>query len=176
MGIGVDTVILGLTVWMWLCLAVLGAGLGALSWIDLRTGFLPFAIQIPLAVAGAAVAVIGSPAGIDWRLALIGAALNGGIFAGLRWLVSRWKGREAMGQGDIWLVAAGGLWVGPWALPSIMAIGGAGTLIAVLIASVAVRRPLWRGEMPLGPGLALGIFLCFVAGALRVTWLPLAGP
>ena len=171
-----DTLILGLSLWTWACLAILAAGLGALSWIDLRTGFLPFSIQIPLAVVGAIVAIMGSPAGIGWRLALIGAGLNGIVFAGVRWGVSKWKGREAMGEGDIWLVVVGGLWVGPWSLPYIMAIGGAGTLLGALIASAVVRRPLWRGEMPLGPGLAFGIFGCFVAGILRISWLPLAGP
>ncbi len=158
------------------CVAVLAAGLGALSWIDLRTGFLPFAIQIPLGLAGAAVAIFGSPVGIDWRLALIGALVNAGVFAGLRWLVSRWKGREAMGQGDLWLVGVGGLWVGPWCLPIIMAVAGLGTLLGAGIGSAALRRPLWRGEMPLGPGLALGIFVCFLGGVLRAPWLHLSGP
>ena len=171
-----DTFILGLNLWTWACLAVLTVGLGVLSWIDLRTGFLPFSIQIPLAIVGAAVAVIGSPAGITWKLALIGAGLNGAVFAGVRWAVSKWKGREAMGEGDIWLVVVGGLWVGPWSLPYIMAIGGGGTLIGALLASAILRKPVWQGEMPLGPGLAFGIFGCFVAGVMHLPWLTLAGP
>jgi leader peptidase (prepilin peptidase)/N-methyltransferase len=171
----VSTPILGLAPHLWICLAVLGGGLAALSWIDLRTGFLPLAIQIPLGLAGGAATLLWNPAGIGWRLALAGAAINAGVFAGLRWAVSRWKGREAMGEGDIWLVGVGGLWVGPWALPYIMAIAGLGTLVGAGIAGAALRRPVWRGEMPLGPGLAFGIFVCFLAGVLRPSWLPLGG-
>ena len=61
MGAGVEALFFRLDLWTWGCIAVLAVGLGALSWIDLRTGYLPFSIQIPLAVIGAAVAVIGSP-------------------------------------------------------------------------------------------------------------------
>jgi leader peptidase (prepilin peptidase)/N-methyltransferase len=174
-GSDVSAVIFGLDVMRWLCVGVLGTGLGALSWIDLRTGFLPFKIQIPLAVIGAMIALIGSPAGITWQLALAGAAVNGGVFAGLRWLVTRWKGREAMGEGDIWLVAMGGLWIGPWMLPYIMAFAGIGTLAGAGIVGAIQRRAVWQGEMPLGPGLALGIFGCFLAGVLHVPWLRLTG-
>ncbi len=61
-----------------------------------------------------------------------------------------------MGLGDIKLVAVGGLWLGPWALPYVMALSGLLTLAAVGAASAINRRALWRGEMPLGPGLAIG--------------------
>ena len=155
------------------CVAILALGLGALSWIDLKTGYLPFAIQIPLGVVGLLVAVLGSPVGIGWRAALIGGICNAGVFAGLRWAVSRWKQREAMGQGDVWLVGVGGLWLGPWALPYIMAIGGFGTMIGAALVGAIVKRPLWKGEMPLGPGLAAGILFCFVLALFDNAWLTL---
>jgi leader peptidase (prepilin peptidase)/N-methyltransferase len=155
----------------WISLTVLGALLAALSWIDLRTGFLPFSLQIPLGLCGLLVAMLGSPIGITWHAALTGAVLNAAVFAALRWLVTRWKQREAMGQGDIWLVGVGGLWLGPIALPYIMAVGGLGTLVGVGIVSAIVRRPLWRGQMPLGPGLAVGIFGCFIVGLMDLPWL-----
>lgn len=157
--------------WSVACLALLAVLLGLLAWIDLRTGFLPDRLQIVLAAAGLGIALVGSPAGVPWPLALGGAALNGGIFWSLRWLVSRLKGREAMGFGDVKLVAAGGLWVGPLALPYIMAAGGVLTLLGAGIAGVVTRRAVWKGEMPLGPGLAAGIFATFVAALLH--WLNL---
>ncbi len=92
--------------WALACLAVLTICLVWLAVVDLKTGYLPDPLQIALAVSGIAVAVIGSPIGITWQAALIGAAVNGGVFWGLRWLVSRLKGREAMGFGDVKLVAA----------------------------------------------------------------------
>jgi leader peptidase (prepilin peptidase)/N-methyltransferase len=165
----------GFDLWTWICVGVLGVGLAALSWIDLRTGYLPFAIQIPLGLCGAAVAVVGSPVSITWQAAAIGALLNAGVFAGLRWLVTRLKGREAMGQGDIWLVLVGGLWLGPWALPLIMAVGGLATLAGAGLVGLVTRKPVWRGEMPLGPGLAAGIFGCYIGALIQVPWIRLTG-
>jgi leader peptidase (prepilin peptidase)/N-methyltransferase len=129
-----------------------------------------------LALAGAAVVAVGSPIGITWHLALVGAAFNAALFYGLRWIVSRLKGREAMGLGDVKLVAVGGLWLGPWALPYIMAVGGLLTLVGMGVASAVLRRAVWREEMPLGPGLAIGILGCYVAGLMHFPWLKLTGP
>lgn len=159
--------------WSLACAAVLAGLLITLAVIDLRTGYLPDPLQIVLALAGIAVALIGSPVALSWPLALTGAVLNGAIFWALRWLISRLKGREAMGLGDVKLVAAGGLWVGPFALPYIMAAGGILTLIGAGIAGLATGKPIWRGEMPLGPGLAAGILACFIASLAKVPWLAL---
>lgn len=155
--------------WSLSCLIVLTAGLVWLSVVDLRTGYLPDPVQAGLAVAGLGIAVVHSPIGIDWRMALAGAALNGGVFWGLRWLVSRLKGREAMGFGDVKLVTVGGLWLGPLALPYIMAAGGFLTLLGVGLLSLVRRKALWRGEMPLGPGLAAGILAMFIAALAHVS-------
>jgi len=150
------------------CAAVLGAILLALAAIDLRTGYLPDSLQIALAGAGVVVLAAGSPVDLSWQMALAGAALNGSVFWSLRWLVTRLKGREAMGLGDVKLVAAGGLWVGPLALPYIMAAGGILTLVGALVVGLVTRKPVWQGEMPLGPGLAAGILASFVAALLKV--------
>jgi len=160
--------------WSLSCLIVLGVCLVWLSVVDLRTGYLPDSVQIVLALSGLAVAIIGSPVGVSWTMALLGAVLNGGVFWALRWLVSRYKGREAMGFGDVKLVAAGGLWLGPLALPYIMAAGGVLTLIGAGIAGAAVGKPVWRGEMPLGPGLAAGILGTFIVALAHVPWLTLS--
>lgn len=154
--------------WLIGCVAVLAALLIALSVIDLKTGYLPDPLQIALAASGLLVAVIGSPIGLSWPLALAGAALNGAVFWGLRWLVTRLKGREAMGFGDVKLVAAGGLWVGPLALPYIMAAGGILTLVGALVVGLITRKAVWQGEMPLGPGLAAGILASFIAALMGV--------
>ena len=37
-------------------------------------------------------------------------------------------------------------------------------------------RALWRGEMPLGPGLAAGILGCFIAALVHAPWIKLTGP
>lgn len=153
-------------------LAILTAGLGALAWIDFKTGYLPDILQVALGLGAIAVLAFGSPIGITWTDALIGAALNGSVFWGLRWIMTRVKGREAMGFGDVKLVFVGGLWLGPWALPYIMALAGLLTLLAVGIAAVILRKPTWQGEIPLGPGLAVGIlasYLAALAGVASIT-------
>ncbi len=168
-----------MSLWPLTCLALLGGVLTWLAIVDLRTGYLPDALQAVLALTGLAVAFIGSPIGITWQAALLGAAVNGGIFWSLRWLVSRLKGREAMGLGDVKLVMAGGLWLGPWALPYVMAAGGLLTLTGAGAVGLATGKPVWKGEMPLGPGLAAGILGTFIAGLAQVSWLtltPLALP
>lgn len=158
-------------IWPLSCLLVLAVCLLRLAIVDLRTGYLPDPLQGALALAGLGVAIIGSPIGISWPMALTGAAVNGAVFWGLRWLVTRLKGREAMGFGDVKLAAAGGLWLGPWALPFIMAAGGILTLAGAGMVGVIRRKPVWRGEMPLGPGLAAGILGTFIAALAKVSWM-----
>ena len=160
-------------IWPLSCLLVLTVCLLWLAIVDLRTGYLPDPLQGALALSGLGVAFIGSPIGISWPMALTGAAVNGAVFWGLRWLVTRLKGREAMGFGDVKLVAAGGLWLGPWALPFIMAAGGILTLAGAGMVGVIRRKPVWRGEMPLGPGLAAGILGTFIAALAKVSWMML---
>ena len=160
-------------IWPLSCLLVLAACLIWLAVVDLRTGYLPDPLQGVLALSGLAVAFIGSPIGISWPMAIIGATVNGAVFWGLRWLVTRLKGREAMGFGDVKLVAAGGLWLGPWALPFIMATGGILTLAGAGAVGAIRRKPVWRGEMPLGPGLAAGILGTFIAALTKVSWMML---
>ncbi len=157
-----------ITLWGWVCAGALTLALSVLAYIDLRTGYLPDVIVAPLAAAGLLVAVIGSPIGVTWLMAIVGGALNAGVFYGLRWLVTRVKGREAMGLGDVKLMGAAGLWLGPVALPYIMAVGGLSTLAGAAAASIVVRKAVWRGEMPLGPGLALGIWGVFILQLTQV--------
>ena len=66
-----------------------------------------------------------------------------------------------MGLGDVKLVFVGGLWVGPWALPYIMLLAGTSTLITLGVLAVIRKKPTWHGEIPLGPGLSIGIFLSY---------------
>jgi leader peptidase (prepilin peptidase)/N-methyltransferase len=150
------------------CTAVLATGLISLAVIDFRTGYLPDWIQILLAVAGVIVLAAGSPVGVNWTGAAIGAAGNMAVFYGLRWIVSRFKDREAMGLGDVKLVGVGGLWLGPLALPYIMAAGGIVTLLGAFVGGMISGRPVWQGEMPLGPGLAIGILGTFLAALFDV--------
>ena len=60
-----------------------------------------------------------------------------------------------------------------------MAVGGLLTLAGAGIVGLATRKPVWKGEMPLGPGLAAGILGTFIAALAGASWLtlaPLAAP
>jgi len=141
---------------------MLSVGLLSLAWIDYRTGYLPDSIQLALGIGAIIIIALTSPIGIGWNDALIGASINGSIFWALRAITSRIKEREAMGMGDVKLVFVAGLWVGPWALPYIMLLAGASTLIFLGILALIKKKPTWHGEIPLGPGLSLGIYLSYI--------------
>ena len=138
-----------------------------LAWIDFRTGYLPDILQIALAVLGLAALVIGSPIAVDWRAALIGALGAAGVFYGLRWAVSVYKQREAMGLGDVKLIANAGLWLGWWDIAYVMLAAGVVTLIGGAIGAVLTKRPVLQGEMPLGPGLALGMAAVYLVRLIQ---------
>ena len=60
--------------WTLACIVVLTIGLGILSVIDFKTGYLPDVIVAPLGLLGLGVAVVGSPIEVTWPMALLNAA------------------------------------------------------------------------------------------------------
>ena len=108
------------TLILYASICMLTVGLFSLAWIDWKTGYLPDSIQLALGIGALTIISLGSPIGIEWKDAFIGATINGFIFWLLRFVTSKIKEKEAMGLGDVKLVFVGGLWVGPWALPYIM--------------------------------------------------------
>lgn len=125
-----------------------------LAAIDLKIFRLPDGLTLPLAAAGLALAAAG---GAQALLAHGAAALLGyGAFAGIALGYRRLRGRDGLGLGDAKLLAAGGAWLGPAALPSIVFVAALLTLCGAMIA--ARGRP-GRGMMiPFGPGLAAAMW------------------
>ena len=152
--------------------AILTIGLLYLSWLDLKTKLLSTSVLFALSLAAMTILALGSPIGLSWKNALIGSFLNGFIFWLLRYIFSKIKQREAMGVGDIILVAVGGLWVGPWALPYIMALAGISSLLVLCIYYLIKKtKPDLDQEIPLGPGLCFGIYFSYLGvllGFLRI--------
>jgi leader peptidase (prepilin peptidase) / N-methyltransferase len=139
---------------------------------DTRTGAWWRRVATPrplVAVAGAA--IIGAAwlvGGLPWRG--LGSALGGlAVAAGMVWLTragaSRALGREAMGLGDVTLMAMIGAWLGWQAcvLACFLAvfIGLAHGIVQLVLHSEA--------ELPFGPSLCLG------AAAVVVGWRPVWG-
>ncbi|MBL8997047.1 MAG: prepilin peptidase [Gemmatimonadetes bacterium] len=130
------------------------------------TGFL-FAMAMP--IVAIFVGEQGPFAG-PWD-ALIGACVGAGIIAIVGWLGEVALGKEAMGQGDVTLMAFVGAMVGPGrALLTVFvaALIGTGVFLA-LVLPVGMLRARAKGvpfEAPLVP---FGVFLA-PAGALTLLW------
>lgn len=118
------------------------------------------------AIGGATILAAWIAGGTHWRglvSSLAGLAVAGGIIWGTRAGASRALGREAMGLGDVTLMAMVGCWVGwqPCVLACFLAvfIGLAHGVVQVVTRS--------ETELPFGPSLCLGVV------AVVVGWRPL---
>ncbi|MHC4410458.1 MAG: prepilin peptidase [Planctomycetota bacterium] len=146
------------------------AVLVAAAWIDWDTKTLPDAFTTRLLPVIGLVGAIAVPAlhgttlfgveiarGMKPGLAsllvgLAGAAIGGGLLSLIRAAGSRIAGREAMGSGDVKLMAALGLLLGPVGMLLALGIGFVVGALLGLLARVARKDR----EIPFGPFLALG--------------------
>ncbi len=129
------------------------AALLAMSAIDIRTGYLPDSMTLPLLWAGLALNLAGMFTSL--QSAVIG-AMSGYLFLWSIYWLFRWlRGIEGIGFGDLKLLAALGAWMGWAALPQVVLFAAVTGAIVGLVAT-------WRGRMrfeepiPFGPFLAAG--------------------
>jgi leader peptidase (prepilin peptidase)/N-methyltransferase len=147
-----------------LCLIAAFGLLVALSWIDLRVRLLPDRLVLPFALLGIFFHIITAFSYISPNAMALGALLGGGILYGIRFVANRLYGRDALGLGDVKLMAAAGLWLGDWVLMALCLGAVAGMIHGLAAGLLAARRTgtplnLNRLEVPAGPGFALGIIL-----------------
>jgi len=141
-----------------LLLSVLGLTLLASALIDAKTRQLPDALTALTAIVGAILAWTRSP--FNLAVGGLAAAVGFGLMQVVRLAFRARRGRDGLGFGDVKLIAALCLWLGPataWA----MVLSG-----LVGLAAMAVVRP-HDGRMPFGPAIALGAWsvgLCLEAG------------
>lgn len=140
--------------------AVLGWGLLLIAMIDAEHFWLPDELTLPLAAAGLGAALL--PNGTGMLNSVIGAAAG---FAGL-WLLAfayrRIRGRDGLGGGDPFLLAAGGAWVGWIGLPSVL-LWAAAAGLSLVLARAVMRKPMSGDDR-----LAFGVFL---SAGIWMTWL-----
>ena len=133
----------------------------AAALIDDRTGYLPDALTLPavwLALLAAALGVGGTGA----AGAILGAAAGYGALRGIADAYAALRGREGLGRGDAKLLAAGGAWLGPLALPLVLLLAAVAGLAAVLLR----RSPVTAAtELRFGPYLAASIALASLLAA-----------
>lgn len=145
--------------WTMLASALFGFVLLFIALVDFRTRLIPDRASFLLILTGPVVLFFlhGSDGFIT---AIIGAALGYGIFWLVAFVYRHLRGREGLGMGDAKLLAGGGAWLGPFALPWIILIAASGALL-VLLASSKGKSLHGDTEMPFGPALA---------GAIYVLW------
>jgi leader peptidase (prepilin peptidase)/N-methyltransferase len=124
----------------------------ALAFIDLDTWLLPHALTWPLLALGLAAGGAGlSPAG-SLASAAVAAAVGWAAFAavsiGARWVLRK----DALGFGDVWLLAGLGAWLGVAALlPVVLLASVQGSVVGIVL--LAVGRAL-GARPPASPGAA----------------------
>ena len=141
-----------------LLLALLGTDLLFLALVDLDWRYLPDGGQVILALLGLGAMAVGLLEVIE---GLTGAMLYGGLALGVRFAVSRWRGREALGLGDVKLMAAAGLWLGPGFLSPFLLLSG---LLGLGFALLSRRGGDGSGEIPFGPALAGALLILVLLG------------
>ncbi len=145
--------------YLWLTCA-LGWWLLVLGWIDARSFRLPDILTLPLILAGLTEAASLEPTALPDRAL---AAATG--FAAL-WLLAftyrRLRGRDGLGLGDAKLLAAGGAWVGIASLPFVLFAGAVLALLYALVLRLRDGMLSSTLKLPLGPFLAVAIWLAWV--------------
>ncbi len=153
---------------------ILGGGLallmGAIALYDARYFILPNmlnAAALALALVHAA-ALEPGPAAVQVAIALLRAAVAGGLFLAIK-LGYRWaRGREGLGMGDVKLAAVAGAWLDWFAILVAVEIAVLAALGLHLLRHALIRRPLRAtSALPFGLYLAPAIWVAwFVQAAL----------
>jgi leader peptidase (prepilin peptidase)/N-methyltransferase len=138
----------------------------ALFGTDLETMRLPNVLTLPGIVVGVLFSVAGSPGIVS---SLAGAALGAAILFAIRWAWFRATGVEAMGLGDVKMLAMIGAFLGwqqVWVVLFFASLGGA--IVGVILAGLGRRSMASR--LPFGTFLSLAAFAASLIGAPLVAW------
>ncbi|HSG00358.1 MAG TPA: prepilin peptidase [Vicinamibacterales bacterium] len=145
---------------------VFSAAMIALFGTDLETQRLPNVITLPGIVLGLASSV-WLPPGI--QSSLVGAALGAAIPWSIRWVWLRAKGVEAMGLGDVKMLAMIGAFLGwkqVWLVLLFSSLAGA--VVGVLL--MVTGRTSLQSRLPFGTFLALAALAASLGGEALVDW------
>jgi leader peptidase (prepilin peptidase)/N-methyltransferase len=165
------------SVWYWgigwtaLSAAVFGTLLLGITLTDARHYVIPHEFTIGGLTLGTAIAAMQGWSALI--TALIGAATGFGLLCAIAWAGEKAFRREAMGGGDIWMMAMVGAFVG-WKGVLLTVFLGAvlGTVVFVPLAWLTRHHPHWQhAEGTEEPGLPLVPFGIFLAAGAAVTFL-----
>jgi leader peptidase (prepilin peptidase)/N-methyltransferase len=163
----------------------------ALAFIDLATWLLPHALTWPLLGAGLLASALGVSGAPSLASSAAGAAIGFGAFAAIAWIGKLVAKKEAMGQGDWWLLAGLGAWLGAAALlPVVLLASIQGSVVGLALIAVgrAQRGPApdappaaeddedaWvppKNAVPFGPFLALAAVEWLWLADRLASWVP----
>ena len=145
---------------------VFSAMLVVLFGTDLETQRLPNVLTLPGIVVGLVGSIWVPPGIVD---AVIGALAGAAVLYAIRWLWHRVTGVEAMGLGDVKMLAMIGAFLG-WrqVIVTLFLSSVAGALVGLALA--AVRGRSMQSRLPFGTFLALAAFAASIWGEPLVDW------
>ena len=116
------------------------AALVAVTFIDLDAWEVPDEITLP----GTLLCIVARPWVFEatWMSGVVGAALGAGFLLAIRWVYFAWRGTEAMGLGDVKLLAMIGAFLGPGGLLPTVTVGSlVGSVAGIIMLAVKSKRP-----------------------------------
>jgi len=142
--------------------ALLGWQLLLLAVVDGEHFWLPDQLTLPLLGTGLLAAVV-----LD-RLSVLDSLIGAAVGFGGLWLLARAyrrvRGRDGLGGGDPFLLAAGGAWTGWIGLPGVLLWAALAGLSVVAARLVTGGRVSGSDRLPFGVFLALGVWLTWLLG------------
>jgi leader peptidase (prepilin peptidase)/N-methyltransferase len=158
----------------------------ALSAIDLDTWLLPHALTMPTIALGVGGSALGVAAAPSLGSSLWGAGVGFALFGAIAVVGERALKKEAMGWGDVWLLAGLGAFLGLGAiLPVVLLASLQGAIVGLVLIAIGKAQSGegappnagddWvppRNAVPFGPFLALAAVEWLWGGALLARLVP----
>lgn len=137
-----------------------GVDLATFSKLEKKYGIIPDHLSIPLILSGAVFSAFNPFLGFMPWTGLMSGAGTAASLAVFRWAAGKILGREALGLGDVKLMAGTAAWLG-WKGAWVTLLAGSvlGTIISLtLIFSGKITR---KSSVPFGPFLSIGALGAF---------------
>lgn len=141
-------------------LSALLCGLGVVAVVDWRTHLLPDALALPLTGIGLLAQVSPYYQTVGLEASALGLVLAHAVLGGLSFFMSVVGRNNALGDGDIKLLALIGVWFGPLFMFVALFLGSIFALLANGFIIIRNRKK-WHGEFPFGPWLVTAVYLMF---------------
>lgn len=141
------------------------ATLCILSVIDLREGLLPNEYVMALAIQGAVFHLATAWHFLSLENVALGAAIGAGFLYVLRAIANWIYKDDVLGLGDVKLMGAAGIWLGPYYILMALTLGAAAGLLhgigMALLQKIktGILPSLNKLSLPAGPGFAAGILM-----------------